>query len=162
MGIVFFAVHFYPLTTLKVEGKPLFWWTPAPGWTRRLNFIFYDEIQKIIAASGDSLPGLRWPSTRLLHAARQALALDKREGDLESNPPPLCDVVGIHATNYGTAASYDELRISRGLLEFWSQAGVFDLYRRIEQEAWQTDEAKHKKKRPAKEVNVEQELSPVI
>jgi CRISPR-associated protein Cst1 len=160
-GYCVFAVHFYPLTTLKVDGRPLFWWAPHPNWARRLNRTFYNEVQKLLVASADELPKLRWPATRLLHAARQAI--EEIEKLSEPERPPLCDIVGIHATNFGTAASYDELHISAGLLEFWTQAGAFgDLYRRIEQQAWETEETKPEKKRRGKEPHAEPELSPVI
>lgn len=144
-GYCVFAAHFYPLATLKVDGKPLFWWAPDPGWILRLNREFYEDVQKLRVASSEELPKLRWPATRLLSAARRVL--DEIEKLPEGARPSLCDVTGIHATNYGTAASYDELRIPRGLLEFWSGAGTFgDLYRRIEQQAWEIEEPKTKKK----------------
>ena len=144
-GYCVFAVHFYPLATLKVDGRPLFWRAPHPMWVLRLNRAFYGDVQRLLAASSDELPKLRWPATRLLNAARQVMDEIERMPELER--PPLCDVAGLHATNYGTAASYDELRIPRGLLEFWSEAGMFgDLYRLIEQQAWESEEVKPKKK----------------
>ena len=103
-GYCVFAVHFYPLATLKVDGKPLFWWAPDPKWVPRLNRVFYSDVQKLLAASSDDLPKLRWPATRLLHAARQVV--DEIQKLPEPERPPLCDIVGVHATNYGTAASY--------------------------------------------------------
>ena len=48
-------------------------------------------------------------------------------------------------------------------MEFWSEAGTFgDLYRRIEQQAWQTEEAKPKKKGRGKESEPKEELPPVV
>jgi CRISPR-associated protein Cst1 len=144
-GYCVFAVHFYPFATLKVEGRPLFWWAPDPRWTRRLTALFYTEVQRMLVASTDEFPKLRWPASRLLQAARQAL------NELLSLPsaerPPLSDILGVHATNFGTAPSFDELRIPVGLLEFWSEAGAFELYRRIEQEAWDSGQRKTKRAR---------------
>jgi CRISPR-associated protein Cst1 len=160
-GYCVFAVHFYPLATLKVEGRPLFWSAPHPMWVLRLNRAFYGDVQRLLAASSDELPKLRWPATRLLNAARQVMDEIERMPELER--PPLCDVAGLHATNYGTAASYDELRIPRGLLEFWSEAGMFgDLYRRIEQQAWESEEVKPKKKGRGKISEPEEEQPQII
>lgn len=159
-GYCIFAIHFYPLAALKVEGKPLFWLAQDANWIRRLNSGFYAQLQQLLAASPEEIPKLRWPATRLLNAARQAMDTMKESG--RPDHLPLCDIVGVHATNYGTAASYDELRIPRGLLEFWSEAGTFgDLYRRIEQQAWESDEPKPKKKMRKKE-SEQEEQPPVI
>lgn len=148
-GHCVFAVHFYPFATLKVEGRPLFWWTSEPEWTRRLNAFFYREVQRILVASSEELPKLRWPSTQLLRAARQVV---DEIGKLPmSKRPFMCDIIGVHATNYGAAPSFDELRIPCGLLQFWSEAGALGLYRKIEQEAWTVDRPKTEKgKRKAK------------
>jgi CRISPR-associated protein Cst1 len=141
-GFCIFAVQFYPLATLKVGGRPLFWWAPEPGWTRLLTRRFLADSQRVLAASSDQFLNLRWASTQLLRAARGAL------DDLDSPPdwlsrekrPPLCDIVGIHATNYGSGPDYDELRIPRNLLEFWSEArsSFGAIYQQIETEAWES------------------------
>jgi len=160
-GYCVLAVHFYPFATLKVEGRPLFWWAPDPRWMLRLNRYFYGQVQKLLAASGDDLPKLRWPATRLLHAARQAI--DEVEKLPDSERDPFCDIVGIHATNYGTAANYDELRIPRGLLEFWGEAGTLgDLYRRIEQRAWESETDERLKKAKRKDSKPREDLSPAV
>ena len=160
-GYCVFAVHFYPLATLKVDGKPLFWGAPHPKWVLRLNRAFYGDIQRLLAASSDELPKLRWPATRLLNAARQVM--DEIERMPESERPPLCDAAGIHATNYGTTASFDELRIPRCLLEFWSEAGTFgDLYRCIERQAWESEKPKPKKNRQGKHTKPREELPPAV
>lgn len=149
-GYCIFAVQFYPFATLKVEARPLFWWAPDRRWTRRLNARFYNDVQRILAGSSEQFIKLRWPATQLLRAAREVM------GEIEKLPnaerPPLCDVVGIHATNFGTEPNFDELRIPRGLLEFWSEAGTWELYREIEREAWtsepsNTGKAKQKTRR---------------
>jgi CRISPR-associated protein Cst1 len=141
-GFCIFAVQFYPLATLKVGGRPLFWWAPESGWTRLLTRRFLGDAQRVLAASSDQFLNLRWPSTQLLRAASGAM------DDLETPPdwlsrqerPPLCDIVGIHATNYGSGPDYDELRIPRSLLEFWSEArsSFGALYQRIETDAWES------------------------
>ncbi len=103
-GFCIFAVQFYPLATLKVGGRPLFWWAPEPGWTRLLTRRFLKDAQMLLAASSDQFANLRWPSTQLLRAASGAM------DDFEAPPdwlskeerPVLCDIVGIHATNYGS------------------------------------------------------------
>lgn len=154
-GYCVFAVHFYPLATFKVEGRPLFWGAPDSQWIRRLNSIFYEEIQRWLTASSDEIPKLRWPATRLFSTARRAI--DEIEKLPQADRPPLCDITGIHATNYGAGASYDELRIPRGLLEFWSEAGNFgDLYRRIEHQAWEIEKPTSKKKGRNKEKEEQQ------
>lgn len=159
-GYCIFAVHFYPLATLKVEGKPLFWWSQDTSWTRRLNRSFYDNVQTLLAGSPDEFPKLRWPVTRLLNAARQTMDAIEKIG--VADRPPLCDIVGLHATNYGAGASYDELRIPCGLLEFWSEAGSFDVYREIELRAWEDAEPKPKKKTGNKATGPEKEPSPAV
>jgi CRISPR-associated protein Cst1 len=144
-GYCVFAVHFYPLATLKVEGRPLFWWAPDKTWTRRLNAHFYNDVQRIIAASSEEFVKLRWPATQLLRAAHDVI--DEIEKLPPLQRPPLCDVIGIHATNYGTDPSFEELRIPRGLLEFWSEAGAWELYRQIEREAWEVAPQKLRKRK---------------
>lgn len=139
-GWCVFAVHFYPFATLKVEGRPLFWWAPDPVWTRRLTFAFAQTLESILAISTDELPKLRWPKTQLLRAARETLA--KLDDEKLSPAPSLSDVIGIHATNYGTDPNFEELHIPRGLLEFWSQAGSFPAYQEIERNAWEALESK--------------------
>jgi CRISPR-associated protein Cst1 len=153
-----YAVHFYPLASLKVEGKPLFWWAPDHAWTRRLNGYFYRDVQKILAASSEDFIKLRWPATQLLRAARQVL--EQIASLPETDRPPLCDVIGIHATNYGADPNFDELRIPRGLLEFWSEAGGLELYRQIEQEAWEGDQPKSRKAGKGKTKPVSEPVNP--
>jgi CRISPR-associated protein Cst1 len=144
-GYCIFAVHFYPFATLRVGARPLFWWAADQRWTRLLNRVFYDDVQRILAASSEEFIKLRWPATQLLRAARRVIEeLEKRPA---AERPPMCDVVGVHATNYRAAPNFDELRIPRGLLEFWSEAGAWDLYRQIEREAWESEPSKTLKRK---------------
>lgn len=149
-GYCIFSAQFYPLATLKVAGRPLFWWTPETIWTRALSRRFYQDVERVLMVSGDKFLNLRWPSTQLLRVASDVVEelylknLNRSAG----NKPPLCDIVGVHATNYSSGPDYDELRIPRGLLEFWSEARNFgDLYQRIEREAWESEESKRKKRK---------------
>lgn len=141
-GWCVFAVHFYPFATLKVEGRPLFWWASDHLWTLRLTRIFVERLNRILAMFSEELPKLRWPKTQLLQAAREAIA--KLEDEKLSPALPLSDVVGIHATNYGTDPQFEELRIPRGLLDFWKEAGSFAAYKELETRAWETQQQKSK------------------
>ncbi len=160
-GFCLFAVHFYPLATLKVAGRPLFWWVPDPEWMRRLTNRFRRDIEKVLAASTDQFANVGWPSTRLLHAARDVVdELGKLPKDRR---PPLRDVVGVHATNLGAGPDYDELRIPSGLLEFWSEAGTFgSLYGEIESDSWETQQerAPGKRSEKAKEKTTKKKAEP--
>lgn len=148
-GWCVFAVHFYPFATLKVEGRPLFWWAPNPAWTRRLSRTFVEKLESVLAIMTEELPKIRWPKTQLLHAARQTMA--KLQDERLSSPLPLSDIIGIHATNYGTDPNFEELRIPCGLLDFWSEAGSFPVYREIEQRAWEAQEFKSNPKKKSKQ-----------
>jgi CRISPR-associated protein Cst1 len=150
-GYCICAIHFYPLATLKVAGRPLFWWAPEQFWMLRLTQRFCHQVEKVLAGSSDEFANLRWPSTQLLHAARDVLDEVESEHTPRQSRPPLCDVIGVHATNYGAGPDYDELRIPCGLLEFWSEAGNFgDTYRQIENEAWVAEEPESTKTRGKK------------
>ncbi len=151
-GWCVFAVHFYPFATLKVEGRPLFWFAPDHLWTLRLTRIFVEKLDHILAMSSEELPKLRWPKTQLLQGAREAMA--KLEDEGLSPAPPLSDITGIHATNYGTDPNFEELHIPRGLLEFWREAGSFPAYQEIEHRSWQTQEAKSTPRKGKKKINL--------
>lgn len=56
----------------------------------------------------------------------------------------VADIVGCHATNYGTDPEYKEIRIPKGLVEFWILARGFPLYDEIVRSNW---EAERKPKR---------------
>jgi CRISPR-associated protein Cst1 len=164
-GWCVFAVHFYPFATLKVEGRPLFWWASDSRWTLRLTAIFVNKLQSILAMSAEEMPKMRWPSTRLLEAARQAMEKVEMDGLPSLERPPLSDVIGIHATNYGTDPNFEELRIPRGLLEFWKEAGTYEAYREMERRAWDdpskpTKGGKGKKKKPEDVSNAQEKEIP--
>jgi CRISPR-associated protein Cst1 len=153
-GWCVFAVHFYPFATLKVEGRPLFWWVSDPRWTFRLTKIFHQKLAHVLAMSSDELAKLRWPNTQLLQAAREAI--EAIQSPNFAPAPQLLDITGIHATNYGTDPTFEELRVPRGLLEFWRQAGTYPAYRAIESRSWETEKSKlSAKKKKAKNANSE-------
>jgi CRISPR-associated protein Cst1 len=164
-GWCVFAVHFYPFATLKVEGRPLFWWASDSRWTLRLTAIFVHKLESILAMSADEIPKMRWPSTRLLEAARQGMEKIEMDGLPSPERPPLSDVIGIHATNYGTDPNFEELRIPRGLLEFWKEAGTYEAYRGMERRAWDdpskpTKGGKGKKRKPQDVSNAQEKEIP--
>lgn len=147
-GWCVFATHFYPFATLKVEGRPLFWWSPDHVWTLRLTRIFAARLERILGMSSNELPKLRWPNTRLLQAAHEA-ASKLEKGKLEPAPSS-SDVIGVHATNYGTDPNFEELRIPHGLLDFWREAGSFPSYQEIERRSWEIQDSKPKGKKTKK------------
>ena len=137
-GYCLYAIQFYPLCTLKVNphGKPLFWAAPEPRWTFLLAGRFLNAVEQVTSASSDKFATLNWPSTLLLNAAAEVVenwSLEPAE-----NRPALSDIFGCHATNFGTQADYEELRIPKALLEFWAEAGTFGpLYGQIVHRAWE-------------------------
>jgi CRISPR-associated protein Cst1 len=164
-GWCVFAAHFYPFATLKVEGRPLFWWASDSQWTLRLTAIFVQKLESVLVMSSDEIPKMRWPSTRLLETARQAMEKIEIKDMPLPERPPLSDVIGIHATNYGTDPNFEELRIPRGLLEFWNEAGAYEAYREIERRAWDdplksAKGGKSKKKKTAEAGSVQEKEVP--
>ncbi len=161
-GFCLFAIQFYPLCTLKVAGRPLFWWAPDPRWTYLLNQRFIEAVQRIAAADVERFTNLRWPSTQLLKCADEVAqdwsAQDSRER------PPLCDVVGCHATNFGSEPQYEELRIPRGVLEFWANANSFGrAYRSVVDAAWEVRRASKTESKPIPPgVQREEEIQPPL
>jgi CRISPR-associated protein Cst1 len=81
----------------------------------------------------------------LLQAAREAT--ERLQIEQAASAPQLSDVTGIHATNYGTDPSFEELHIPWGLLEFWREAGSFPAYKEIEHRSWETVDSKPKAKK---------------
>lgn len=61
-------------------------------------------------SGGEEFVSLKWPSTLLLRCASEVVEEWSRAGP--EGRPALCDIVGCHATNFGTQADYEELRIS--------------------------------------------------
>jgi len=113
-GYWVYAIQFYPLATLKVDGRPLFWWASDPRWTWLLNRQFLESVQKVVAASSEQFGNLNWPATQLMRCASRVVE-EWKDAEV-SNRPPLCDLIGCHVTNYGPKPTYDELRIPRGPL----------------------------------------------
>ncbi|MBM7865383.1 hypothetical protein GTO89_01185 [Heliobacterium gestii] len=116
-GYCLMAVQFYPLATIKVEGKPLFWWTPEPDFTHALVENLYEEVQKNLAGSVEKFESLRWPCTRLLRSAEKVLETYPKE-------KPLADCIGYHVTNYGSGPDYDQYYIPKELLTFWQEVKI--------------------------------------
>ena len=83
-----------------------------------------NQRERIAATASDSMPGLKWPSTRLLSTAFGVLELVLEFGGKIA----WSDVTGCHATNYGSGPDYSELRVPRALFEFWTQARAFPAY----------------------------------
>jgi len=131
-----FAVQFYPLATLKVNGRPLFWWTPHHDWMFCLSSNFTKRVSQIIEASPEQVPSLNWPSTRLLEAAEEVLQTPA------AAELPLVDLLGCHMTNYGSGPDFEEIRLKRDILEFLRTAKQFSAYRTIRDSAWETVPAK--------------------
>lgn len=136
-GYCLMAIQFYPLATLKCQGKPLFWWTPEPELLRELTLEYYQELSRMIAGGSEKLENLSWPRTRLLEAALNVL-------DKYSYDRPLADCIGIHLTNYGAGPDYHEYRIPKELFEFFvelqfASQEVQEAHRSIIQKAWEKD-----------------------
>jgi CRISPR-associated protein Cst1 len=148
-GYCLYAIQFYPLATLKVEGKPLFWWTSDSQWQYLLTGEFMATVSRVMAVSTDSFMNVRWPSTRLLDSAWRVL-----NRVLESGAGlRLADVIGCHATNYRTEPNYEEIHIPRSLLEFWAEAKRFPAYTGIVESSWETrPKAKARRETVASEV----------
>jgi CRISPR-associated protein Cst1 len=134
-----FAIQFYPLATLKVNGRPLFWWTPQHDWMFYLTSNFTKRVSQIIEASPEQMPSLDWPSTRLIETAEEVLQT------AVAAELPLVDLVGCHTTNYGSGPDFEEIRLKRGILEFLRIAKQYSAYRAIRDSAWETVSAKPRK-----------------
>lgn len=135
-----YAIQFYPLATLKVYGKPLFWWTPHRDWMYSLTRRFAERVSRIIEASPDQVPSLGWPSTQLLETAEEVCG----EFEAAGKEVPLVDLIGCHVTNYGSEPDYEEIRIRRQVLEFFQTAQQYAAYRSIRNDAWEKQERQTK------------------
>jgi CRISPR-associated protein Cst1 len=133
-----YAIQFYPLATLKVNGRPLFWWTPHHEWMYQLTLHFAERVAQIVEGSPDQVVNLGWPSTLLLKNVEVVFA------DLGGlgNELPLVDLLGCHVTNYGSGPDYGEIRISRGLVDFLRSAQQYSAYRTIRDAAWEDPDAR--------------------
>ncbi len=118
-GYCLCAIQYYPLATLKVSGRPLFWWSQDPEWMVWLTKDFCHRVRAVLAGSPEAVPNCRWPSTRLLDSAYKVMTLQR---SLMREAGRLSDIVGCHVTNYGSGPEYDELRVPKALLAFWSTA----------------------------------------
>ncbi|WP_003544849.1 hypothetical protein [Desulfotomaculum nigrificans] len=118
-GYCLMAIQFYPLATLKCQGKPLFWWTPEPDLNYSLTGEYFREIEKLIDGGSDKFPNLSWPKTILIDTAQKVLA---SYGD----DKPLADCIGLHVTNYGAGPDYHQYRLPKELLEFLKLVRVKD------------------------------------
>ena len=134
-----YAIQFYPLATLKVNGRPLFWWTPHHEWMYQLTLNFAKRVAQIVEGSPDQVPNLGWPSTLLLKTAEDVFQ------DV-GNKLPLVDLLGCHLTNYGSGPDYEEIRIPHGLLDFLRSAQAYPAYRIIRDAAWEDPDAKPRRK----------------
>ena len=135
-----FAMQFYPLSALKVGGRPLFWWTPDHRWMFALTRNFSQQLARLIEGSPEQVTNLRWPPSRLFETLE--IVMEQREqigADLNVG-----DMVGCHATNYGSGPDYNELRIQKGLVEFVRVGLGHPVYRAICAEAWETEPRKAK------------------
>ena len=132
-----FAIQFYPLATLKVSGRPLFWWTPQHEWMFELARAFAVRVEQLVEGSPDEVPNLSWASTRLIEEVSNAFA-DKGDG------LPIVDLVGCHSTNYGSGPDYEEIRLRRGVLGFGflKTAQQYPAYRAIRDSAWENTRGK--------------------
>lgn len=144
-----YAVQFYPLATLKVEGKPLFWWSADSRWLYYLTGEFLDEVFRVLAGSSDKFPNLRWPSTRLLHAATRVLNRALGADELR-----LADIVGCHVTNFGSGPSYEEIRLPQSLLAFLAEARSFVAYTAVVQSNWEGDVRQKPSKKSLSKVEI--------
>jgi CRISPR-associated protein Cst1 len=122
-----FAIQFYPLATLKVNGRPLFWWTPDHTWIYQLTLHFARRVAQMVEGSPDQVANLGWPPTILLKTVAEVF----QEFDHASSDLPLIDLLGCHITNYGSGPDYEELRVPRGLLDFLRSAEAYPAYRAI-------------------------------
>jgi CRISPR-associated protein Cst1 len=137
-----YAVQFYPLAALKVNGRPLFWWTPHHDWMYSLTVNFGRRVAQIVEGSPDQLPSLNWSSTLLLTAAEDVFRDLARLG----SQLPLIDLLGCHVTNYGSGPDYEEIRLSRGLLDFLRSAQTYPAYRSIRDAAWEDLDARPRRR----------------
>lgn len=110
-GYCIMAIQFYPLGTLKVEGKPLFWWSTDQKWTRMLVKDTYLKVRQVLALNLDKLPSFSWPRTRLLQVAQEVL---EKVTDDEAQ----VDLIAYHLTNYGASPDYATFVLPQALLGY--------------------------------------------
>ena len=140
-GYCLFAIQFYPLATLKVQGKPLFWWSPSSELTWELASLGFEEFMEYYGAMEDKFPNRSWPRTRLLENVREVT--DKAR---EQNLSPE-DCYGYHVTNYGSGPDYRRYRVPKSLLDFWKDlrmegGRVQEVHSWIESAQWERPKQK--------------------
>lgn len=138
-----FAIQFYPLATVKVQGDPLFWWTPHHEWMYALTADFFDRARRLIEGSPEGVPNVPAPFTRLMDSVEAVLRIHP---DL-----PAQDLFGCHSTNLRKAPNYLEIRIHRGLIEFIRYGQGHPVYRAIREDGWKSEVPKSKKRVAAEE-----------
>lgn len=134
-GYCLFSVQFYPLATLKVAGRPLFWWAPDPDLTSALVEDYHGRVMQQLSGSFEKFPNLSWAHSRLLESAQEVL------GKLDPGQL-LTDCIGYHVTNYGSGPDFDQYVIPKALLEFWIEVraatqAVREAHRAIEEGGWE-------------------------
>ncbi|MGI6093662.1 MAG: hypothetical protein ACOYD5_11950 [Negativicutes bacterium] len=123
-GYCLMAIQFYPLGTIKVNGRPLFWWTTDTDMTFELINNTVQEVRKSLATSQEKVVNFKWPFTRLLSQAREILDVYDAKSLQAKKETPLPDCIGYHVTNYGSEPDYDQYLIPRELLQFWRHVRV--------------------------------------
>jgi hypothetical protein len=108
----------------------------------QLTLSFAIRVAQIVDGSPDQVVNLGWPSTLLLKTAEDVFA----DLGVVGSELPLVDLLGCHATNYGSGPDYEELRISRGVLDFLRSAQAYSAYRTIRDAAWENPDAKPRRK----------------
>jgi len=143
-GYCLFAVQFYPLATLKIEGRALFWWSPDRQWTYLLAGIAVREVNRFLAVSPEGTINPKFPRTQLLRVAREAFT----EWSNQPDRIPLRDIIGCRSTNYRTEPEFDELRMPKALFEFWYEAasGYGATYDALVAAAWEAKAPKKNQK----------------
>lgn len=131
-----FAIQFYPLAALKVNGRPLFWWTLQHEWMFALTRSFVLRVEQIVEASPEQVPSIGWPPTRLIETAEGVFQ------EFSGRDALVMDLVGCHATNYGSGPDYEEYRLNRSLLEFLKKARQYAAYRTIRDSSWEAVKTK--------------------
>lgn len=144
-GYCLMAIQFYPLGTLKVKNRPLFWWTTSREMTFELVNDTFQEVRKALSITQEEIVNFQWPYTRLLSQAKDIL--ERYNQNKQNNFLPDC--IGYHITNNGKNPDYDQYFIPRELLEFWREIriapkAVREAHNWIEKSSWELPENKKK------------------
>lgn len=113
------SIQFFPLATIKVSGKSLFWHTHNDELTYQLCLEYFNHLQKLLVGStDDKIENFSYPYTRLFESLQNTL------DNIRANNPdkiPITDCIGYHITNYGTSPSYKEYIIPAKVLLFFKK-----------------------------------------